>query len=478
MLAPIYVISSVVSNNSPSASALSISSVYVDRGPTSGGTNVTITGDFTTPGVRVTQISTGQNHACAIDSDGKAYCWGANSGGQLGNNSYSASLVPVAVDTSGVLNGKTLVQISAATNSNFSNSGLTCAIDSDGKAYCWGEIATEGRLLGDGITDSSPVPIAVDTSGVLNGKTLVQISANFWHICAIDSDGKAYCWGINTGGRLGDGSTTNASVPVAVDTSGVLDGKVLVQISAGQDNTCAVNSDGKAYCWGGNSSGQLGNNSTTGSLVPVAVDTSGVLSGETLVQISAGRGTACAIDVNGRAYCWGRNSVGQLGNNSTISSLAPVVVDTSGVSRSKTLTQVSVGGGFGSDISACAINSSGKAYCWGQNSFYGRLGNNSTINSLVPTRVHTNADINDLPTVSQLPEGYDVSIVVIFDAGGIQAECINVVVAPDERSLTCTTTAHPAGWVNVTVDNGISSFTLIDAFEYYEIGVPDTGSVR
>ena len=96
------------------------------------------------------------------------------------------------------------------------------------------------------------VPVAVDTSGVLAGKTLTQITAGDNHMCALDSAGAAYCWGHNSDGELGDGSTADSSVPVAVDTSGVLAGKTLTQITAGSDHTCALDSTGAAYCWGDN----------------------------------------------------------------------------------------------------------------------------------------------------------------------------------------------------------------------------------
>ena len=179
----------------------------------------------------------------------------------------------------------------------------------------------------------------VYTGGVLSGKTLTQIVAGFSHTCALDSSGAAYCWGLNSSGQLGNNSVTQSLVPVAVTTSGVLSGKTLTQITAGNAHTCALDSSGAAYCWGANGNGQLGNNTTTRSLVPVAVTTSGVLSGETLTQITGGSAHTCALDSTGAAYCWGANGNGQLGNSSTTQSLVPVAVTTSGVLSGKTLTR-------------------------------------------------------------------------------------------------------------------------------------------
>ena len=120
-------------------------------------------------------------------------------------------------------------------------------------AFAWGSNnygPTEGGPIGNGTTTNSDVPVAVDTSGALNGKTVTHISAGYQHTCAVTSDGGAYCWGWNSDGQLGNGSTTNSDVPSAVDTSGVLNGKTVTEISAGQYHTCAIASDGNAYCWG------------------------------------------------------------------------------------------------------------------------------------------------------------------------------------------------------------------------------------
>jgi alpha-tubulin suppressor-like RCC1 family protein len=314
-------------------------------------------------------ISTGLDHICALES-GRAYCWGQNATGDLTNSG-----IPVAVGSSGVLAGKTLTQITAG--------GPACALDSSGAAYCWG-YTSFGDLGSGGTTGTSSVPVAVDTSGVLAGKTLIQITAGAQDACALGSTGAAYCWGYGEFGQLGDGSGADSSVPVAVDTSGVLAGKTLTQISDGAEEACALDSSGAAYCWGRNDLGELGDGSTADSSVPVAVDTSGVLAGKILTQITAGAGHTCAVDSSGAAYCWGSNGSGSLGDGSSAAfSSVPVAVDTSGVLAGKTLTQITTG-----DVGACALDSSGAAYCWGDNRA-GELGDGSTASSGVPVAVDT-----------------------------------------------------------------------------------------
>jgi uncharacterized protein (TIGR02145 family) len=330
------------------------------------------------------QIASGNSHTCAV-ADGKAYCWGQNNWGQLGSNSTTNSSVPVAVDTSGVLSGKTVAQIAASHQH-------TCAV-ADGKIYCWGR--NPYGQLGNSSTTDSLVPVAVDTSGVLNGKTITQISSEYQHTCALAS-GKVYCWGWNPYGQLGNNSTTDSLVPVAVDTSGVLNGKTVTQIAAGSNRTCAL-AEGQVYCWGHGSNGQLGNNSTVDKKVPVAVDTSGVLSGKTVTQISTGNTHTCAL-ADGKAYCWGYNGNGQLGNNSTTESLVPVAVDTSGVLIGKTITQIVAGSNY-----ICVV-AEGKGYCWGDDQ-HGQLGNNSTTQSLVPVAVDTSGVLS-AKTITQIAPGY------------------------------------------------------------------------
>jgi alpha-tubulin suppressor-like RCC1 family protein len=331
-----------------------------------------------------TPIAAGETHTCAL-SEGKVYCWGYNEFGQLGNNSTTQSNVPVAVDTSGVLSGKTVSQISAT--------GYKTCVLSEGKVYCWGR-NNQGQL-GNNSTTNSNVPVTVDTSGVLNGLTIDQIAAGALHTCALAS-GKVYCWGYNGQGQLGNNSTTKSSVPVAVNTSGVLSGLTVTQIDGGNTHTCAIAS-GKAYCWGGNGYGQLGNNSTTDRKVPVAVDTSGVLNGKTVTQIAGAEYHTCAL-ASGKVYCWGDNVSGQLGNNSITRSSVPVAVDTSGVLNGLTVSQIDTGA-----YHTCAL-ASGKAYCWGYNN-YGQLGNNSITRSSVPIAVDTSGVLNGL-TVTQIATGY------------------------------------------------------------------------
>jgi alpha-tubulin suppressor-like RCC1 family protein len=333
-------------------------------------------------------ISAGGEHACALVS-GAAYCWGENYNGELGDGTNINSAVPVAVDTSGVLAGQTLIQITAGYE-------YTCALDSAGAAFCWG--SNLYGQLGDGNTTKSNVPVAVSAGSVPAGQTLTQITAGVVHTCALDTAGLAYCWGWNAYGQLGDGNTTNSSVPAAVNTSGVLAGQPLSQITSGAYVTCALDAAGAAYCWGYNIYGELGDGTNTNTDVPVAVDTSGALAGRSLTQINTSWYHTCAVDTTGDAFCWGRNSYGQLGDGSSAGSNVPVAVDASGALAGQAVTQITAGA-----YDTCALDAAGAAYCWGYN-LYGELGNASTTGSAVPVAVDTGGPLAG-KTLTQIGAG-------------------------------------------------------------------------
>lgn len=141
-------------------------------------------------------------------------------------------------------------------------------------------------------------------------------------------------WGDNVKGQLGDGSTTNSHVPVATGSAGAFAGKPVTQIAAGDTHACTV-VDSRAYCWGNNFDGQLGNNTTVDSDLPVAVNTSGALSGKDVTQVAAGDTFSCAI-ADTKAYCWGADEPNKV----------PVPVDTSGVLPGKDVVQVASGSDF------------------------------------------------------------------------------------------------------------------------------------
>jgi hypothetical protein len=286
------------------------------------------------------QISVAQFSMCAVTKTGAAYCWGDNTYGQLGNNSRTNSLVPVAV--SGLSSGVASISSETGEGDNGINTGHTCAISTAGAAYCWGD--NFAGQLGNNSTASSLIPVAV--SGL--SRSAASISVGGGSSCAVTTAGAAYCWGAGGNWQLGDNSQFGSLVPVAVIglSSGVS------SIDARGDHTCAVTTAGAAYCWGVVGGGIGLHNSQLQSQIPTLV--SGFSSG--VASISVGLNQTCVVTTSGAAYCSGGNNHGELGNNSTTDSLVPVAVTglSSGVAS------------IIADIwDTCAVTTAGAAYCWG-----------------------------------------------------------------------------------------------------------------
>ena len=287
--------------------------------------------------------------------------WGLNTGSQLGTGGTATNpLVPTPVDMTGVLAGKTVI---AAANTQ-ANSVALCA---DGTLATWGNV--------------SPVPVAVDTSGVLNGKTPVAVAAGQSHFLVLCSDGTMAAWGVNSNGQFGNNSTTNSTVPVAVDQTGVLAGKTAVAITAGKWRSFALCSDGTLAAWGNNNFGSLGDGTNALRLAPVLVNTSGVLAGKTVAAIAAGDLHTLALCDDGTLVAWGRNHVGQVGDLSLPESRDPILVDMAGALAGKSVVAIDVGQNHN-----LALGSDGTLAAWGENNG-GQLGNNSTTDSGMPVAV-------------------------------------------------------------------------------------------
>ncbi|MCX6873797.1 MAG: hypothetical protein NTW21_08310 [Verrucomicrobia bacterium] len=320
----------------------------------------------------VVGVSAGESHSLAVTAAGRVYGWGGSSSGQLGNGGTASALEPVAVDMGGALAGQTVVAAVAG-------GGHSLALTSDGRAFAWGS-GSSGQL-GNGATTNGLVPVPVNTAGALAGKALVSVAAGYSHSLALTSEGRVLAWGSNSSGQLGTG-VYSSSVPMAVDTSGVLARKRVVAIAAGYNHSLALTSEGRVYAWGFND-GRLGNNSTTDSMVPVAVDSSGVLAGKVVVAIAAAEYHSLALTADGLVVAWGSNSYGYLGDTTTTAKLVPVAVDTSGVLAGKAVKSIAAGWEH-----SLVVTTDGLACGWGRN-WQGAVGDGSSTNRLAPVAVST-----------------------------------------------------------------------------------------
>ncbi|MDT7510936.1 InlB B-repeat-containing protein [Bifidobacterium sp. H6bp9] len=389
------------------------------------------------------QVSAGANHSLALGSDGNAYAWGDNGNGQLGSNTTSRN-TPVRIGKPADLpKDFTYVQVSAGDQ-------YSLAVGSDGNAYAWG--SNNRGQLGDGTTSQRTTPVVVRTPDrstypdLPKDFTYVQVSAGANHSLAVGSDGNAYAWGNNNRGQLGDGTTTSRSTPVRVrtpDRSTYPDlpkDFTYVQVSAGYMHSLAVGSDGNAYAWGLNDSGELGDGTTTSRSTPVRVRTPDrstypdLPKDFTYVQVSAGLDHSLAVGSDGYPYTWGCNIDGQIGNDSNSYTANPVPVrvrdPANPTDKNKGLQAAQLSGGYHLSL---AVGSDGNAYAWGKNSS-GQLGNpNAGIRSLVPVPVSFNLQL--------------VITGVRFDQTAVSG-----LTRGDGNSVSVLTPAHQPGTVTVSVD--------------------------
>ncbi len=307
--------------------------------------------------------------ACAIDANGNLYTWGIDQYSHTvvtGPGGNAQDLIPVQVP----------FPIGVTTWTSASVGYLfTLAVGNDGNVYAWG-LNSSGQL-GNGTTTNSNTPVMVNLPGGVKARA---VAAGTAFGLALGSDGNVYAWGLNSGGQLGDSTTTNSFLPVMVKMPS---GVTATAIFAGPAFSLAIGSDGNTYAWGSNGTGQLGDSTTTNSSIPVRTLMPG---GVTATAISAGSSFSLAVGSDGNVYAWGGNGFGQLGNGTKTNSSVPLKVDLpSGV------TAKAVAGGR---LFASAVGSDGNLYAWGDN-LYGELGNDTVD---VPAS-------NSLPTVVKLPAG-------------------------------------------------------------------------
>jgi alpha-tubulin suppressor-like RCC1 family protein len=331
---------------------------------------IEVTGFAGNAGTAATTVSTGANHACALRDDGDVFCWGLNDGAQIGltanSPTHDATPNPISLSASAL-------DVAAG----FSHS---CALLVGGTVQCWGSDA-QGQL-GDsasGTTSATPVTVALASGGGTLGN-VVQITAGDNHTCALTASGEVYCWGQ---------IVVSSFIATAERATAVTGWQATpTQLSAGSDNTCARLVDGTVACVGANGSGRSGADPNVVSVVTAPALVTGIPSTELVTQVGCGVLHACAYTVSGKTYCWGANSSGELGRSSTTPTAdhGAVTVKISG--STDYVYGLAVMGGY---QFTCLTNAHGMS-CVG-NGASGRMGNGSTSSQ-------------SNPVVSYLPDSY------------------------------------------------------------------------
>mgnify|MGYP001004224740 CR=1 FL=1 len=301
------------------------------------------------PGLNgIVQVGVGQDFTCALDQSQRVHCWGRNVNGQLGDGTTTDRMVPMVISTM------------ASAEQLAVGDDFACASRSNGSVSCWGSNAF--GQLGDGTTTYRTTPVYVmETAGFNYNASKVTAGAR--HACGVSVMGAVSCWGDNTFGQLGDGTTVKKHNPVVVAQN-------QSAVDAGAYHTCAIQLLQGVSCWGSNAHGQLGDGTTVGHTSPVAV-----VGLSSVTAVAAGFNHTCALLQNESVMCWGENVSGQLGDGTTFDRTAPVAV--TGLATVRSLSAAD---------STCAVNLYGDAHCWGSNTS-GQLGDGTTINRPAPTAV-------------------------------------------------------------------------------------------
>ncbi|HEY9016651.1 MAG TPA: hypothetical protein VIM84_16475, partial [Gemmatimonadales bacterium] len=302
------------------------------------------------------------SHNCAVRTDGRAFCWGLNGFGQVGNGSTSFQVLrPTAV-----VGGLSFRQVSAGAYH-------TCGVTTDNRAYCWGL----GGHLGDGTSMNRLRPTLV-----AGGLLFRQVSAGPEHSCGVTTDDRAYCWGDNVFGQLGDGSTGQIGYPVLSPVA-VMGTRRFRRVTVGAYHSCGVTFSNRAFCWGGDQWGQLGDGPASGTCqvsfntLPCRKTPTQVAGGYQWRQVEAGGGggpaedvpepvkggRTCGTTMDDRAFCWGDGTLGQNGDGARAFRTAP-----SQVAGDRPYRLAATGFWH-----SCALTTDNRAYCWGMNHF-GQIG--------------------------------------------------------------------------------------------------------
>jgi len=311
-------------------------------------------------------IAANRDTSCANLDDGSVKCWGDNALGGLGNGAGGAGIFTTAP-------GATPVNLGAGRKALAVSTGYsTCAILDDHSLKCWGD--NSAGALGNGAGGAgvfTNVPGAAVDLGA--GRTALAVSTGSGATCAILDDHSLKCWGSNARGQLGNGTSgagTNVMVPGAPVNLGA--GRTALAVATGNGSTCAILDDHSLRCWGGNTFGNLGNGTSGAGAdtnLPGAPVNLGA--GRTALEVSVQRDHVCAVLDDHSLKCWGYNEYGELGNGARFTNIVTPGAAI-GLGAGRTALAVSVG-----DYHSCTILDDRTARCWGFSNF-GQLGNGDT----------------------------------------------------------------------------------------------------
>lgn len=369
------------------------------------------------------KISAQQFGGLAIDKNGKIWAWGYNNYGQLGDNSITYRITPVSI----LGYNKTFCTISGCLQH-------TLSIDKNGRLWAWG-YNNYGQLGNNSVT-SVRTPVSVLGSV----KTFCYISATYSWSLAIDKYGRAWAWGYNSRGQLGNNSVTSVGTPVSV----LGQVKTFCQIQGTQTHSIGLDKNGGVWCWGYNYHGQLGRNSTASVRTPYKI--SGV--NKTFCVIDVGEAVSHAIDKNGKIWSWGFNMWGKLGDGTVITRSTPVAIG----GTNKTFCDVS-----GGQYYSIALDHNNNVWGWGNMTYL----NDHPIKPLKSSGIK----IYSITAGTNMSMAISSEDFMLYAWGYNNLGCLGV-------NLGTVSRRSPLSTVGAT-----KTFRLISTYNYTSAGIDTTGKL-
>jgi uncharacterized repeat protein (TIGR02543 family) len=259
------------------------------------------------------------------------------------------------------------------------STGITHSIGktTNGQVYAFG--SNEFGNIGNGTTAFTPThPTLISFTGLQDGETIRDVIAGQFSTFAVTSNGRVYAWGLNSVGQLGDNSTVNKFTPTLISFTDLQDGETIRNVLADEYHSLAVTTNGRVYAWGRNTSGQLGDNTLAAKRIPTLISFTDLQNGETIKNVAAGNAHSLAVTTTGRVYSWGSNSTGQLGKTGIANSQTPTLIS---FPVGETIRDVLAAGDY-----SHALTTTGLVYSMGLND-YGQLGDGTNTNKSTPTLI-------------------------------------------------------------------------------------------
>jgi alpha-tubulin suppressor-like RCC1 family protein len=331
----------------------------------------------------------GGRHTCVTMESGKTDCWGDNKFGQIGNSSDALMIrSPSTIDLNFLPVNEHMKALSLAYQHS-------CILTNQDNIYCWGRNNFTQIGTGPEITFSS-TPLLVDRGEIPSGQQIERLYTGGGFNCILTNSNDAFCWGNNTGGELGnnDNSISLTPEPVAIDQSSLMPDEYFVDLGTGYRHSCGLTNKSKVYCWGDNEHGQIGQSAFSSDFfTPTEIDFSFLDANDNPAKLFSGYYSNCVITKLNKTFCWGSNVNGEMGIGVVGGKYDTPTLLTSHSSPDNYFVSISLGFYY-----ACGVTNSQNIYCWGRNS-RGQLGDNSLVDKSIPTAIELDTATTKFKTV-------------------------------------------------------------------------------